>query len=88
MNKMSVKLVSVSDKGQITIPKEIQISLGIKKGDNLVLAIKNKKILIQKTSKLEKQIEDDFQDLLKLSEGTAKKMWDNKEDEIWNNARI
>ena len=86
MNKMSVKLVSVSDKGQITIPKEIQISLGIKKGDNLVLAIKNKKILIQKTSKLEKQIEDDFQDLLKLSEGTAKKMWDNKEDEIWNNA--
>ena len=61
--------------------------LGIKKGDRLILAAKNKKLLIQKASVLERQIEDDFADLLKLSEKTtAKSLWDNKEDEIWNKA--
>lgn len=29
--------------------------------------------------------EDDFKDLLKHSEKVAKKLWDNEEDEIWNN---
>lgn len=28
--------------------------------------------------------EDDFSDLLKLSEISLKNLWDNKEDEIWN----
>jgi len=27
---------------------------------------------------------DDFKDLLKLSELSLKKVWDNEEDEIWN----
>ena len=80
----TLKTINVSDKGQITIPREIQTMLGIKKGDRLILAAKNKKLLIQKASVLERQIENDFEDLLKLSEKTAKKLWDNKEDEIWN----
>ncbi len=84
MSEVTLKTVNVSDKGQIAIPREIQALLGIKKGDRLVLAIKNKKLLIQKATTLEKQMEDDFKDLLKLSEKTAKKLWDNKEDEIWN----
>ncbi len=58
--------------------------LGIKKGDRLVLATKNKKLLIQKAANLEKQMESDFKDLLKLSEETAKEMWGNKDDKIWN----
>ncbi len=84
MSKTTLKVVNVSDKGQIAIPREIQILLGIKKGDRLILITKNKKILIQKATTLEKQMEDDFKDLLKLSEETAKKLWDNEEDEIWN----
>ncbi len=84
MSKTTLKTVNVSEKGQITIPREIQTLLGIKKGDRLVLATKNKKLLIQKAANLEKQMESDFKDLLKLSEETAKEMWDNKDDEIWN----
>ena len=84
MKKTTLKTINVSDKGQITIPREIQTMLGIKKGDRLILAAKNKRLLIQKASNLERQIEDDFKDLLKLSEKTAKKLWNNKEDEIWN----
>lgn len=29
--------------------------------------------------------EDDFKDLLKLSELSLGKFWDNKEDEVWDN---
>jgi len=58
--------------------------LGIKKGGRLALAAKDKKLLINTSTDLEKQAEDDFKDLLKLSEETAKKLWDNEEDEVWN----
>lgn len=84
MNEVILKTVSVSDKGQIAIPREIQKLLGIKKGDRLVLAVKNKKLLIQKTANLEKHMEDDFSDLVNYSEHSLKKLWSNKEDEIWN----
>lgn len=35
---------------------------------------------------IEKDVElaDDFRDLTEHSEGTAKKLWDNKEDEVWD----
>ena len=85
MSESTLKTVNVSEKGQIAIPKEIRILLGIKKGDRLVLTAKNEKILIQKATSMAKQMEDDFDSLTKLSERTAKKLWDNKDDEIWNN---
>ncbi|MBS1268978.1 AbrB/MazE/SpoVT family DNA-binding domain-containing protein [Nitrosopumilus sp. Nsub] len=81
MSEAILKTIKVSEKGQISIPREIRKSLGIKKGDNLILATKNKKLLIQKATNLEKEMESD---LIKFSEKTAKKLWDNKEDEIWN----
>ena len=28
--------------------------------------------------------QDDFNDLLALSEKTAQELWDNKDDEVWN----
>ena len=74
-----LKTVKVSEKGQITIPREIQESLGIKKGDRLVIAVKDKMILIQKAA----NIEDDFYDLLKYSESSLGKLWNNKKDDIW-----
>jgi len=84
MSEVTLKTVNVSEKGQIAIPREIRVMLGIKKGDRLILTAKNKKLLIQKAASLEKHIEDDFKDLLKLSEKTSERLWDNKDDEIWN----
>ena len=85
MSEATLKTVNVSEKGQIAIPREIRILLGIKKGDRLVLTAKNEKLLIQKATSMTKQMEDGFDPLTKLSERTAKKLWDSKYDEIWNN---
>ena len=81
---MILKTVNVSEKGQIAIPQEIRILLGIKKGDRLVLTTKNKKLLIQKATNLTKQLEDDFDDLMSYSELSLKKLWLNKKDDVWN----
>ena len=76
--------MKVSQKVQIVIPTSIQKELKIKKGDELLLVKKGRKIMLEKSQGLARNVEDDFKDLLVLAEHTAKKLWDNKEDEIWN----
>ena len=39
--------------------------------------------LIEKLNKVSQRIEDDFKDILKFSEKNLKEIWDNSEDEIW-----
>ena len=81
---MIVKTVKVSEKGQIAIPIEIRESSGIHRGDELILVQEGNKILIEPAKKIQKHIEDDFSDLLRLSEKSLMTLWDNEEDEIWN----
>ena len=81
---MKMSVVTVTEKGQIAIPTSIREAAGIKKGDTLVVIEADGKILLEKTKKISKEIKDDFKDLLKHSEVVAKKLWDNKEDEIWD----
>lgn len=75
---MKVKTVKVSDKGQIAIPKEFRESIGLKKGDEVLLIAEGDILIIEKIKK------ENFKDLLKLSETSAQRIWDNDEDEIWN----
>ena len=82
---MIVKTVKVSNKGQISIPLEVRKETGINKGDELMLIQKGKKILIEAAGNMHKKMEDDFSDLIKLSEKSLSKLWGNKSDEIWNN---
>ena len=84
MRDLELKTVKVSQKGQIVIPISIQRELKIKKGDELLLVKKGKKIMLEKQERFVKNVKDEFKDLLLLSEHTMKKLWDNKEDEIWN----
>ncbi len=81
---MLVKTIKVSDKGQIAIPLEIREEIGINKGDNLVLVQEGKKILLEPVDKVSKKIKEDFSDLIKLSEKSLMKIWDNKSDEVWD----
>lgn len=75
---METKIIRVTDKGQISIPIDMRNAIGINSGDELI-AIRNGETLCLKKIK-----QEDFKDLLKHSESVAKKLWDNKEDEIWD----
>ena len=79
-----MKTIKVSDKGQISIPNSVRKRLGIDKGDNLVLFEIEGKILIEKQKVVSEKIKDDFKDILYFSEQSLKEVWDNSEDEIWN----
>jgi len=75
---METKIIKVTDKGQISIPIEIRNSIGISAGDELIAIRDGETLCLKKIKK------DDFKDLLKLNEKSLKKIWDNQEDEIWN----
>lgn len=81
---MEFKTIKVSEKGQIVIPTEIRKELKIKKGEQLLLIRKGRKIMIEKPEEISRAAKKDFQDMLILSESTLSKIWNNKEDEVWN----
>ena len=77
------KTIKVSQKGQIAIPSDIRKELGIKKGEELLLVKKGDRIMLEKTEHFAKKTKRDFDDLLYWSEQVLKKLWLNKEDDIW-----
>jgi AbrB family looped-hinge helix DNA binding protein len=76
---METKIIKVTDKGQISLPINMRQELCINQGDDLIIMKTDKALILKKVNR------DDFSDLLKHSENVAKKLWSNKEDEIWNN---
>jgi AbrB family looped-hinge helix DNA binding protein len=82
--QIKFKTVKVSDKGQIAIPSDIRKEMKIKKGDELVLVKKGDKLLVEKSSKVSKKFAGEFNFMLKHAEAVAQKLWNNREDEIWN----
>ena len=76
---MNVKIIKVTDKGQISLPVQIRNSLDIEQGDELIITKSDNAIVLKKIQK------EDFSDLLKHSEKVAEELWDNKDDEVWNN---
>jgi AbrB family looped-hinge helix DNA binding protein len=81
------KTIRVSQKGQIAIPSDIRREVGIKKGDELLLVKRGKRIMLEKPEEFAKKTKrefDDFADLLYWSEQRLKNLWLNKEDDIWD----
>ena len=76
---MIMKVVKVSDKGQIAIPVEMRGTVGISKGDSLVLMQSGRRIVIEKPT----VSDEDFSGL--ISEKVMKELWDNKYDGVWDN---
>ena len=71
-------MIKVTDKGQISLPVRIRNSLDIEQGDELLIAQSGDSVVLKKIN------EDDFSDLVKISESSLKEVWDNKEDDIWD----
>jgi len=77
------KTIKVSKKGQIAIPSDIRKEMKISEGDELLLVKKGKRIMLEKASELSEELKDEFDDLLALTESSLRKIWENREDEIW-----
>ncbi len=83
---MDLKTIKLSEKGQISIPKEIRKGMHLKKGDKLILVAKGDQLILQKADSFLKKagIEEESIGTMLLSEETLKKDWDNEYDERWN----
>lgn len=79
-----MKVIKVSEKGQIAIPRSVREEVGISYGDKLIMVQLDGKILLEKMQTFEAKIKEDFKDVLYLGENSLKKVWDNKEDDIWS----
>ncbi len=78
-----VLTATISEKGQLVIPKSIREKMRLKRGDKLIVAFDENRLLLEKSSRTKKRIRDDFSDLVKASE-TNVGFWDNKYDEVWD----
>ncbi len=78
------KTIKVSQKGQIAIPADIRRELKIKTGEELLLVRRGDKLLIEKSSEVSRRFTREFDYMLKHAEKVAKRLWENKEDEIWD----
>ena len=79
-----IKTVKISDKGQISIPKDIREELSLKEGETLIMISDGKKIVLEKKDRIMKKIKSESDATMRMSEHVLKKDWDNEYDERWN----
>jgi len=83
-SELTFKKVKVSDKGQISLPIEIQREVGIKKGDELLLIRKGQKIVLAKPRGFIEVLDGEFADLQDISEASLRRMWLTKKEDVWD----
>ena len=84
IDNLKFRSIKVSAKGQITLPSDIQKEIGIKKGDEIILVRKGEQIILEKSERIAKSLKNEFADIKSLSEQSLRKLWLNKDEEIWN----
>ncbi len=75
-----IRVISVSSKGQIVIPEEFRKELNLKKGTHLVMIKEGSTLFLKR----EKDVKDEFFDLLKISEKSLEDIWGSEKEDIWN----
>lgn len=79
-----VRTIKVSQKGQVSIPTDIRKKMKIKKGDDLVMMVKDSKIVLEKSEDVGLLLDAEFSDVKAITEKGLKKLWLNRHDEAWN----
>lgn len=79
-----IKIVKVTEKGQICIPNIFRKKIGINRGDSLIFIEVGGRMLLEKAGKISDKIHDEFKDTLKFSEQSLKEVWGNSQDDVWN----
>ena len=75
-----IRVVAVSSKGQIVIPEEFREELNLKKGTHLMMIKEGSTLFLKR----EKDVKDEFSDLLKISEKSLEDIWGSEKEDIWN----
>jgi AbrB family looped-hinge helix DNA binding protein len=72
------EVVTVGEKGQIVIPKKVREDFGITKGMKILVKERKDTIVLKPARMSETQL------LMLLSESSLKKVWDNPQDQRWD----
>jgi AbrB family looped-hinge helix DNA binding protein len=81
-----VHVVKMSSKGQVVIPKEVRERHRLGRDEDLVLLESGEALILRKKTDVEGILRDEFVPLLRASERALKDLWDNPEDDVWNEA--
>jgi AbrB family looped-hinge helix DNA binding protein len=79
-----VHVIKVSSKGQIVIPKEVRKRHRLERDTDLVLVESGDAIVLRKKADVERALKGEFVPLLRASEDALRNLWDNPEDDVWN----
>jgi len=74
------EVITVGEKGQIVIPKQMRDDFKLDRGAKLLIVEEDGRITMKPVQLNETQM------LMLMSESSLKKTWDNKYDERWDNA--
>ena len=84
MSYKIVHVVRVSSKGQIVIPKEVRRRHRLGRDTDLVLLESGDALVLRKKADVEGILRDEFGSLLRASEEVLVDLWENSEDDVWN----
>lgn len=79
-----IRTIKVSQKGQVSIPTDIRKKMKIKKGDDLIMMVKDSKIVLEKSEDVGLLLDREFNDVKAITEEGLKEMWLNKHDDAWD----
>ena len=78
-------VVKLSSKGQIVIPKEVRKRHRLGRDTDLVLLESGDALVLRKKADVEGILKDEFGPLLRASEEALRELWENSEDDVWDN---
>ncbi len=76
----------VSSKGQIVIPKDVRKRHRLDRDKDLVLLEEGDALILRKKANVEKVLKDRFYPLIRASAEGLAQLWENSEDDVWNDA--
>jgi AbrB family looped-hinge helix DNA binding protein len=79
-------VVKMSSKGQIVIPKEVRRKHKLDKNVDLVLQDEGDVLILRKKKDVDRVLRDEFFPLLQAAQTSLRELWDNPEDDVWNEA--
>ena len=78
----NVEVVTLSEKGQIVLPKKVRREVGLSKGNKMLLVEKNGKITLIKVNEI---MQKEFSTLLASEKSLAKDWLSKEEEKAWKN---